>query len=923
MHRQAGIIFLLLFINFSSHSQQNKSGSGYVRLYRYAEKLYNSPAASETTDSIAWQTYMQVAVLLIREKKYNDTLEDSYLKCGILEMARNEQERALGYFHQAIFITRLNTQLPDSLLFRPYLFAGSIHYNLNNLDSAVNYYKKAEAVYDRHPGISEPERLFNRFGALYFETGDYNQSISYFEKALSLVEKKTPVNSFFVVNYKNNIATALMKLGRYNQALNIFRELLQYGNPADEILFNIGNTYFEKENYPEALQYIRLIRHMDFEKFNSLVKIFIRQQQYDSARIYISRAKQVYSRHQDFNSKITYGIVMKYTGDLKAATGHPGDALTDYQQAILFLDPSFRDTAIAANPVSFTGLQNFLFLFDALVAKAGALNMLYKQHPDTHFLEQSLDAYSSALSLSNHIEKTYFSDVARLFLKNKVNPATQDAVEVAILLYNLTKRKQYINSAFGFVENNKATVLQAGLKNIELYSIPGLPAGLVSEEKKYRTLIAKLTIQSEQLKDSQSFAVLQRKIHDLEVSLASVQDKLDENPVYHKLKFGSSTVNMDSLQEGLQGEAILSYYYTADNLVCFYITKENAGFTSIPLHENLFSTIISLRKELQSPEASSRKYLKNAGSILYRELVEPIFDKIKDKKRLIIIPYNEISYLPFEMLVTPEDGSLLLKKFPISYNYAASFLADKNKRKEMAYDVLAMAPFSGVENASLVLPVLPASGDEIKNLPGKKLAGAEATKMQFTELAHSFPVIHLATHAVANDTNLLGSYIEFYGLKNEPDTLHRLFEQEIYTLDMKSVRLVILSACETGNGLLVNGEGIMSLSRAFSYAGCKSVVTSLWKADEFSTSFISRRLHNYLQSGLDIDVSLQKSKLDYLESSEIDERFKNPAYWAHLVLIGDYRPVIEQGIGWYLWGSVVVTLVLLTLLYITRRPGKS
>ena len=192
-------------------------------------------------------------------------------------------------------------------------------------------------------------------------------------------------------------------------------------------------------------------------------------------------------------------------------------------------------------------------------------------------------------------------------------------------------------------------------------------------------------------------------------------------------------------------------------------------------------------------------------------------------------------------------------------------------------------------------------------------------KVQFVSLSGQYPVIHLATHAVANDSNLLGSYIEFYGLKKEADTIHRLYEQEIYTLDLKSARLVILSACETGNGLLVNGEGIISLSRAFSYAGCKSVITSLWKADEISTTFICRRLHHYLQKGFAIDRALQQSKIDYLESNEIEDRFKNPAYWAHLVLIGDYRPVVKPGYGREIFWIVTVATILIILYAIKKK----
>ncbi|HMC86446.1 MAG TPA: CHAT domain-containing protein, partial [Chitinophagaceae bacterium] len=293
---------------------------------------------------------------------------------------------------------------------------------------------------------------------------------------------------------------------------------------------------------------------------------------------------------------------------------------------------------------------------------------------------------------------------------------------------------------------------------------------------------------------------------------------------------------------------------------------------------------------------------------------------LKGKKRLVIIPYNEINYLPFEMMQDNADGSLLLDKYAISYQYAAGFLTDNNAKAGDKYNVLAMAPFANKENAAN-LPALPASADEINHLPGKQLNNAAATKQQFIALSDQYPVIHLATHAIANDTNLLGSYIEFYGTKKDADTLHRLYEPEIYALDLKSARLVILSACETGNGLLVNGEGVMSLSRAFSYAGCKSVVTSLWKADDIATAYIIKRLHYYLQRGLAKDEALQKAKMDYLKSVDIEDRFKNPAYWAHLVLIGDYHPLVKQNYAKYMVAFIIV-LVIAALLILRKKKNR-
>lgn len=146
-----------------------------------------------------------------------------------------------------------------------------------------------------------------------------------------------------------------------------------------------------------------------------------------------------------------------------------------------------------------------------------------------------------------------------------------------------------------------------------------------------------------------------------------------------------------------------------------------------------------------------------------------------------------------------------------------------------------------------------------------------------------------------------------------------MYEREIYNLDLKSAKLVILSACETGNGQLVSGEGVVSLSRAFSYAGCKSVITSLWKADDKSTAFILKRLHAYLQEGFAKDDALQKAKQDYLANRDIDDKYKTPFYWAHLLLIGDREPIRKSGFRVDVPVIVSLFLVLVGFLLYKKR----
>jgi CHAT domain-containing protein len=162
------------------------------------------------------------------------------------------------------------------------------------------------------------------------------------------------------------------------------------------------------------------------------------------------------------------------------------------------------------------------------------------------------------------------------------------------------------------------------------------------------------------------------------------------------------------------------------------------------------------------------------------------------------------------------------------------------------------------------------------------------------------------------------SYIAFYPEPEDPSGF-LLYAQEIYNLRLDSTRLVILSACETGTGQLLKGEGLMSLSRAFSYAGCPNVITSLWKANDESTAIIISKLRYYLSRGFAPDMALQKAKTDLLHNRTIDPRFKQPAYWAHLVSIGNYEP-IRHGLQWR-WVAIS-TILMMLIYYFTKKRIK-
>jgi CHAT domain-containing protein len=158
-----------------------------------------------------------------------------------------------------------------------------------------------------------------------------------------------------------------------------------------------------------------------------------------------------------------------------------------------------------------------------------------------------------------------------------------------------------------------------------------------------------------------------------------------------------------------------------------------------------------------------------------------------------------------------------------------------------------------------------------------------ATEEAFKTLAPNYGIIHLSTHAILDDRDPLYSKFVFsHGRGGSEDGY--LYTYELYDLILHA-NLVVLSACNTGTGKMVRGEGIMSLARGFMYAGCPSIILSLWAVDDKATSLIMANFYRNLLEGESKDAALRGAKLALLASK--DPVLSNPYYWAGLVAIGN------------------------------------
>ncbi|MBN2201480.1 CHAT domain-containing protein [bacterium] len=170
---------------------------------------------------------------------------------------------------------------------------------------------------------------------------------------------------------------------------------------------------------------------------------------------------------------------------------------------------------------------------------------------------------------------------------------------------------------------------------------------------------------------------------------------------------------------------------------------------------------------------------------------------------------------------------------------------------------------------------------------GRAYCGGRATESRFKREAPKAGILHIATHCVINEKNNADT-----GLILSPDSRSGedgvLYMHEIYEMRF-SADLAVLSACNTGSGVLAAGDGYLSLGRCFMLTGCNSALMSLWPVDDRSSSMLVAAYYDGLAAGRRKHAALRDAKLAWLKDA--DERTANPIYWAGMVQSGSVEPL--------------------------------
>jgi CHAT domain-containing protein len=418
------------------------------------------------------------------------------------------------------------------------------------------------------------------------------------------------------------------------------------------------------------------------------------------------------------------------------------------------------------------------------------------------------------------------------------------------------------------------------------------------------------------------------------------------SPAYANLRY-PQTLTLQEAQSLLPDDrtACFTYLLAKEKSYGFALTRKALKVFPLPDRKQI-QTLVQ-RHLTGITDVSNQDF--GAAYELYEALIRPgLTDKIK---RLIIVPDDVLYYIPFETLARKSQGRYwLIEDYTVAYAPSLSSLKELKQRKQETgrrtpKDILAVGdPSYGgnephqVTNASAMqsgsdtpaetnFSRLTFSGQEIDKIgrlfkPGRRdtLLRDQATEENFKgERLTDYRIIHFATHAFIDEKKPARSAVV---LSLDQDLREDGFLQmrEVFNLRL-GADLVVLSACETGLGQLIRGEGIEGMSRAFFYAGASSVLMSLWAVNDQATSQLLERFYLHLRSGKPLMDSLRQAKLEMIDSGIL----AHPNYWAGLVVSGNADTVIfgRSLKKWALVTLSVCACLAILLLFISREKPPS
>jgi CHAT domain-containing protein len=331
-----------------------------------------------------------------------------------------------------------------------------------------------------------------------------------------------------------------------------------------------------------------------------------------------------------------------------------------------------------------------------------------------------------------------------------------------------------------------------------------------------------------------------------------------------------------------RGQIILVYSMTDEESFLWIITPSEFELRRLPGHSELFWLIEAFNHEIQNRRSIEGS---PAGQKLYQALVQPAQQLIPNGSSAVIVPSKLLSLVNFEALVVPgTEPHYWIDDVDVQVaGSLALFARSKPTAQKSGQGMKELLALGAPIQATPDFPTLKHAAEEMQRVQNHfsagqatMISGSGATPEAYRDSnPGEYRLLHLDTHAVANDLSPLESAVILSRGKND---LYKLPASEIKDIPLRA-DLVTISACYGGGTRVYQGEGLVGLAWAFLRAGAHQVVGALWEVDEASSPQLMDDFYGELTKGKSPAEALRAAKLKMLHSPG---SYSRPYYWGSL-----------------------------------------
>lgn len=856
---------------YSDQGEQEKSLKAYYEglqlAYKSEEKFRIAQLQYFIGKTLVFEGKAQEGRDILKRalKIFNELNSDYWListknELGVAQFPLGNNEEAERYFLQAI---KEGKQYGNKRLL------GSIYYNYAELkkktgkySEALEYLKKQEKLLEFLDSYEVEADVYNAIGAVYSYLADAKSSLDYYNRALRARQEggldRDPV-------ILSNIALVYHSLGDYELAESLYMEALG-------VFEDRNSTYW-------------IIKMNEF-----LADLGIDRNEPEVAIEYAKRAVNLVRNYQNKDLKssahLTLARAYSYSGDQKKALPH--------------FKASYENTR---------NIRGFNLVY-ALTRLSGAY---YRAGSDSAFVIanraiEEIEWLRGNIS-GDQLQTEVFRSYAAFFFK--------------VASWHIELNDDF-EKAFEMLEKGKSRSLLdqvAGSSSLDQFVDENTSLNILSKSKEIDRLYREF-----EASDNDEFRTeIKNQINDARLDYQlTINKAYSENPNFKKLSAPEIITLREAKKLLDEHSAIVEFATFDDKLLTLVITQniEQAFIQEIAdvrYSRKYFSRFVNgLRGAIQDiqPIDSLQYY----SEPLYELLLKPIESNFPEIKNLILVPDVALNYLPFEALLAP-NGEFAIQQYNIKYLPSISlykYIPEPHRETEEELLAVASSGFQGEESSEELrsqqnFASLPSTLLEVDSIATKfenftLLKNEDVSEAAIKQLdLENYKYLHFAAHGTVNEDDpsqsglVLSKRNNLEGLFGEDGLLN---SAEISLLNLKA-DLVVLSACNTGYGRNVVGEGLLGLQRAFLKAGSSSVIVSLWSVYDKSTAFMMADFYEKMNNYKDKDIGLWSKAMIWMDLYEAPmfgykERalrdaklamiehpyYHHPVNWASFILIG-------------------------------------